>query len=424
MLSGLKRLVVVGFCLAGASFSLQAQDSYTLGGTWLNIPVQSQTGTFNAEFDAVPSTAGLDGVIGLSDGNATGYSSLATIVRFNSTGFIDARNAANYTAATAVPYSANVAYHFRLEVNLPAHTYSIYVTPAGGTEQLVGADYQFRSEQSGVARLNNLAGRSDDGTIALRGITISGAAVNQRPTVQITSPANGSSVTEGATVTITATASDLDGTVARVDFYNGTTLVGSDTTSPYSFAMNSVAAATLALTARAVDNLGATTISAPVNVTVEEKPPVGLTSVALAWDPSTSADVVDYRVYVSTVPGVFTTSTRAGNVTRHTVNNLLPGVMYYFAVTAISRAELESEFSNAVSTLTDAPGPIVSGGIVAGGSFRVAAQGTPSVTYVIDRSTNLVEWTPVATLTADGQGNLSFNQDATGPLGFFRVRAQ
>jgi len=40
-------------------------------------------------------------------------------------------------------------------VNVPAHTYSIYVTPAGGTEQIVGSNYAFRTEQSTVGSLNN-----------------------------------------------------------------------------------------------------------------------------------------------------------------------------------------------------------------------------------------------------------------------------
>ncbi len=48
-----------------------------------------------------------------------------------------------------------MTYKFRMVVNIPAHTYSTYVTPAGGTEQTVGADYAFRTEQSTVTHLNN-----------------------------------------------------------------------------------------------------------------------------------------------------------------------------------------------------------------------------------------------------------------------------
>jgi hypothetical protein len=50
-----------------------------------------------------------------------------------------------------------VKYKFRLVINIPAHTYSVYVTPEGGTEQTVGTDFAFRTEQNTVAALNNWA---------------------------------------------------------------------------------------------------------------------------------------------------------------------------------------------------------------------------------------------------------------------------
>jgi chitinase len=53
-----------------------------------------------------------------------------------------------------------------------------------------------------------------------------------------------------------------------VQFYQGTTLLGSDTSSPYSFTWANVPAGSYSLTARATDNGGATTISLPVAITV------------------------------------------------------------------------------------------------------------------------------------------------------------
>jgi Bacterial Ig domain/Malectin domain len=94
------------------------------------------------------------------------------------------------------------------------------------------------------------------------------AAANTPPTVSITSPANGATFTAPANITINATASDSDGAVSKVDFYQGTTLLGTDTTSPYSFAWNNVAVGNYALKAVATDNAGATATSAVVNVTV------------------------------------------------------------------------------------------------------------------------------------------------------------
>ncbi|MCC6198189.1 MAG: hypothetical protein IT518_27365, partial [Burkholderiales bacterium] len=59
----------------------------------------------------------------------------------------------------------------------------------------------------------------------------SGPPSNLPPSVTITSPGNGASFTQGTPVTVDATASDSDGSVAKVDFYSDGTLVGSDTTS-------------------------------------------------------------------------------------------------------------------------------------------------------------------------------------------------
>jgi hypothetical protein len=82
-------------------------------------------------------------------------------------------------------------------------------------------------------------------------------------------------------MTISATAADSDGSVAKVDFYRGSTLIGSDAGSPYSVPWSNVAAGTYSLTAVATDNNGDTTTSAPVSVTVNapNKPPtVSITS--------------------------------------------------------------------------------------------------------------------------------------------------
>ncbi|MDB5257365.1 MAG: carbohydrate-binding protein, partial [Chitinophagaceae bacterium] len=113
------------------------------------------------------------------------------------------------------------------------------------------------------------------------------AIVNQAPTVNLTSPANGSSSVAPASIVINANAADTDGTVSKVDFYNGTTLLGTDATSPYSYTWSVTAAGTYSITAKATDNAGAVTTSAAVSVTVttgttppNQAPTVSLTSPA------------------------------------------------------------------------------------------------------------------------------------------------
>jgi hypothetical protein len=94
------------------------------------------------------------------------------------------------------------------------------------------------------------------------------APSNQAPTVALTAPANGLTFTAPATITLSATASDPENRLSKVDFFNGSTLLGTDTTSPFSFTWNSVAAGTYQLRAVATDADGGSATSAIATVTV------------------------------------------------------------------------------------------------------------------------------------------------------------
>jgi len=100
---------------------------------------------------------------------------------------------------------------------------------------------------------------------------------NQPPSVNLTSPANNASFTAPATVSLAASASDADGTVSKVEFFQGSTKLGEDATAPYEFSWTSVAAGSYSLTARATDNAGSTATSGAVSITVNgtTPPPVG-----------------------------------------------------------------------------------------------------------------------------------------------------
>ena len=106
---------------------------------------------------------------------------------------------------------------------------------------------------------------------------------NQAPVVSLTSPANGTSVVAPATFTLTASASDADGSIAKVDFYNGTTLLFSDNASPYSYSWTNVSAGSYSISVKATDNLGLVTTSTAVTVTsttvvTNQAPTVSLSS--------------------------------------------------------------------------------------------------------------------------------------------------
>ncbi len=152
--------------------TLAAGGSISSNATWQSFDVSIQTGTFTAEFDAVPYIASMDGVTGIQNGTATAYSSLACAVQFATDGRILARNAGTYTADKTVNYIVGTSCHFRLVINIPAHTYSIYVTPFGQSEITLGSDYAFRTDQAGVTQLTGWSLRGvDPGTHTVSNMT-------------------------------------------------------------------------------------------------------------------------------------------------------------------------------------------------------------------------------------------------------------
>jgi hypothetical protein len=122
-------------------------------------------------------------------------------------------------------------------------------------------------------------------------ISVRGSAA---PTVALTQPADGATFKAPATVALAATASDVDGTVTKVEFYNGATKLGEDTAAPYTFSWTGVGAGTYTLTARATDDFGQTVTSAPATITVtastNSPPTAAITSPAdgavFAWKPT------------------------------------------------------------------------------------------------------------------------------------------
>jgi len=97
--------------------------------------------------------------------------------------------------------------------------------------------------------------------------------ITQPPVVALTAPTNGATFFRASGVSLAATASDPDGSIARVDFYDSTTLLGSAVTAPYVFTWAMPAYGARTLRAAATDNAGATTFSVPVTVTIVSQPP-------------------------------------------------------------------------------------------------------------------------------------------------------
>ena len=167
-------------CLIAAAVLLNcgtatAQSCLTAGSSWSSLAFPAaQPGTFTATVTATPSANNVNTVIGLSNGPQSAYAQLSAIARFNPSGFIDAYDgsSAGYVAST-IPYSGGTAYLFEFDVDVGAQTYTVFVTPPGGTKTVVGQALQFRAPAISLSALSAYAAV---GTDAICNLVVSGGS--------------------------------------------------------------------------------------------------------------------------------------------------------------------------------------------------------------------------------------------------------
>lgn len=151
-----------------------------------------------------------------------------------------------------------------------------------------------------------------------------GSDANLRPLVTITSPVEGESLlVESAPgfVPIAANASDPDGAITKVEFFAGTSKVGEVANNPFTVQWPILASGAYLLTARATDNAGAVTLSAPVAVTATPIAPQRVwlqiaragANVALSWPTSATAATLQFRSDASAA-STWKTATQAPNL--------------------------------------------------------------------------------------------------------------
>lgn len=91
---------------------------------------------------------------------------------------------------------------------------------------------------------------------------------NTPPVCSITAPASGTYYSSAQAITITASASDSDGSVAGVEFFVNGTSIGADNTAPYSKAYSIPSNGSYLITAVATDNEGATGAASAIGISV------------------------------------------------------------------------------------------------------------------------------------------------------------
>jgi lysophospholipase L1-like esterase len=98
--------------------------------------------------------------------------------------------------------------------------------------------------------------------------------LNPIPTVTITSPSNSSLTCAGTSITISANAVISSGTISKVDFYDGNTLLGTDNSSPYAYTWNGASAGTHTVRTVATSTAGMVSSAAFISFTVNALPAI------------------------------------------------------------------------------------------------------------------------------------------------------
>ena len=151
----------------------------------------------------------------------------------------------------------------------PAYVESSLTNIRNGPGRVYSIQYAAGSAgQTLYIRWSLLMPRAADGNVTLQAAVLTAGGANNPPLVMVTNPVNNAVFSAPANILIEAKASDLDGTVSQVEFYEGANKLGAANGSPYSFSWNNVSPGHYFLTAVATDNGNETSTSAPVEVFV------------------------------------------------------------------------------------------------------------------------------------------------------------
>jgi hypothetical protein len=132
-------------------------------------------------------------------------------------------------------------------------------------------------------------------------------ALNNPPSVTLLAPINGAVFTAPTNILLSANASDPDGTISKVEFFQGATKLGETNNAPYQFSWSNVPAGSYSLTAKATDDSGATTVSSAAAIQVTA--------------PSVSASYSGGQIVISW-------ATAAGSYTLEMTDSLTPPISW------------------------------------------------------------------------------------------------
>ncbi len=269
-------------------------------------------------------------------------------------------------------------------------------------------------------------------------VIVQAAPQNVPPTVSIASPANGASFTAPATVPVSVSASDSDGSIAKVELISGRTVVGTLTSAPYDFTLQNLAAGAYTLTARATDNAGAATVSSGVSITVtaaNAPPSVSITTPTEGAIFKTT-DTITIEAAASDADGsvakveFFQNGIAVGSANSSPFRVSASLAAGNYALTAQATDNQGATTTSAavnISVQAVAPpsAPQLSGAKrLPDGSFQFVVTSQKGRTHVIQASSDLATWSAIQTIVPDSDTFTVTDGSAAGVrLRFYRVQA-
>ena len=149
----------------------------TVSTSWLSSGIAQQSQQFTISADMKPLVSGMEGYFGVALNQVTSASDLAASVRFATTGVFEVRDGDVYRASSTLRYSANATYRVVMTVNVATKTYSVQITPQGGSTVTVASNFKFRTEERSISVVNQAAVMAKTGKFTITNVVSAGKAV-------------------------------------------------------------------------------------------------------------------------------------------------------------------------------------------------------------------------------------------------------
>jgi plastocyanin len=254
---------------------------------------------------------------------------------------------------------------------------------------------------------------------------------SQSPLVSITSPANGATFNAGDTISISAEASEPEGTIVRVEFLADGSSIGTSEAPPFAIS-TTLPPGEHTLTAIATDDSGASATSVPVTILVNAIANNNPPTVSIAYPDDNSA----YQ-FPATITMEATAQDSDGTIVKveffdglgsiGVVTNAPYAMTFNLAatrhvITAVATDNLGATATSPIVHLNVAMRPTLTITRISPTEFKLTAQGTPAVPYTIEGSHDLSRWAQIATITPQRGGNINFTDSVPSDQAFKAYR--